>query len=313
MILQRCPTPERYCVSEAMDDLYLSLVLDEKLAKICRWLSAPDPYLNYRKALKQRQACTGLWFLESEQYAKWKTDTASFLWLYGIPGCGKTVLSSTILENVFQYCADDPGKIVAYFYFDFNDQEKQIPELMVRSLISQFSQQCDKVPVTLETLFSSYENRQRHPSLDDFLEALQYIIQGFPQSYIILDALDECTNRAELMDVLKSMAEWRFENLHILVTSRQERDIKNSLEDFVDKQDIVCLQSTSVDKDIHTYIRQRLSHDKNLEKWQKDRDLQQEIEEALIKGAHGMYVLSLVDHEYLIRTIVIGFDGLYAS
>ena len=184
---------------------------------------------------------------------------------------------------------------------------------MVRSLISQLSQQCDKVPVTLETLFSSCENRQRHPLLDDFLEVLQDIIQGFPQSYIILDALDECANRAELMDILKSMVEWRLEKLHILVTSRQERDIESSLKDFVDEQNIICLQSKSVDKDIHTYIRQRLSHDKNLEKWQKDHGIRQEIEEALIKGAHGMYVLSLVDHERLIRTIVIGFDGLCAS
>jgi Cdc6-like AAA superfamily ATPase len=273
---------------EAMDDLYLSLVSDGQLAKICRWLSAPDPYLNYKKALKQRQAHTGVWFLESEQYAKWKTDTTTFLWLYGIPGCGKTVLSSTILENVFQYCADDPGKVVAYFYFDFNDQEKQIPELMVRSLISQLSQQCVKIPVVLETLFSSCENRQRHPSLDDFLQVLQYMIQEFPRSYIILDALDECTNRAELMDVLKSMTEWRLEQCHILVTSRQERDIKSSLEDLVDKQHIIHLQSKSVDQDIHTYIRQRLSHDKNLEKWQKDCDIRQAIEEALLKGAHGM-------------------------
>jgi Cdc6-like AAA superfamily ATPase len=269
--------------------------------------------LNYKKALKQRQARTGAWFLESEQYAKWKTNTASFLWLYGIPGCGKTILSSTVLENVFQYCADDPGKGIAYFYFDFNDQDKQVPELMVRSLISQFSQQCDKVPETLETLFSSCENKQRHPSLDDFLEVLQDIIQGFPRSYIILDALDECTNRDELMDILKSMVEWRLEKLHILVTSRQERDIESSLKDFVDEQSIICLQSKSVDKDIHTYIRQRLSHDKNLEKWQKDHSIRQEIEEALIQGAHGMYVLSLFDHERLMRTNVIGFDGLCAS
>ena len=140
--------------------------------------------MNYQKALKQRQADTGVWFLESEQYAKWKTDAASFLWLYGIPGCGKTILSSTILQNVFQYCADDPGKIVAYFYFDFNDPHKQDPELMVRSLISQLSQQCVKLPTILETLCSSCENGQRHPSLDDLLEVLYEMIQESPQLYI---------------------------------------------------------------------------------------------------------------------------------
>ena len=55
---------------------HLSPVLDGKLARIHRWLSAPDPYPNYQKALKQRQADTGIWFLKSEQYAKWKTDSA---------------------------------------------------------------------------------------------------------------------------------------------------------------------------------------------------------------------------------------------
>ena len=59
------------------------------LAKIREWLSPPDPSLNYDKALEQRQADTGLWFLESPDYSKWKIDPASFLWLYGIPGCGK--------------------------------------------------------------------------------------------------------------------------------------------------------------------------------------------------------------------------------
>ena len=80
--------------------------------------------MNYQKALKQRQDATGLWFLESDQYTEWKTDAASFLWLYGIPGCGKTILSSTILQNVLQHCDSDPGKAVAYFFFDFHDMQK---------------------------------------------------------------------------------------------------------------------------------------------------------------------------------------------
>jgi hypothetical protein len=47
-----------------------------------------------------------------------------FLWLYGIPGCGKTILSSTIIEDVL-YHYHDPTMAVIYFYFDFNDVEKQ--------------------------------------------------------------------------------------------------------------------------------------------------------------------------------------------
>ncbi|KAF2258195.1 hypothetical protein CC78DRAFT_442173, partial [Lojkania enalia] len=261
---------------------------DAKLSKIRWWLSAPDPSVNYRKAFKQRQADTGLWFLESEQYTGWKMDAVP-LWLYGIPGCGKTVLSSTILQNVLQHCQDDPAKVTAYFFFDFNDEQKQDPEMMLRSLLCQLSQQSIKIPASLDTLFSSCENGQRQPSVYALLEAVRQLMQEFPQVYVVLDALDECARRAEVMDILETMAQWQLQNLHLLVTSRRERDIESSLEGFVDEQNRICLQSGQVDKDIQRYVRQRLIDDKNLHKWEKDAVIKQEIETALMQGAHGMF------------------------
>jgi Cdc6-like AAA superfamily ATPase len=262
---------------------------DAKLAEIRRWLSAPDPSTNYRKAIKQRQNDTGLWFLESDPYNRWKTDSASFLWLYGIPGCGKTILSSTIIQNLLQRCEHDPGIVLAYFYFDFNDAQKQNSELMLRSLICQLSQQCVSIPVSLGTLFCSCDSGQRQPSTDALTEVLRQIIQEYPQAYIILDALDECSERTDLTDTLETMAGWQLQNLHVLVTSRRERDIENSLETFIDQQNTICFQSELVDKDIQKYVRQMLSNDKRLSKWGKDPALRKEIEAALVKGAHGMY------------------------
>jgi hypothetical protein len=246
-----------------------------------------------------RQVGTGSWFLESDEYAAWKTDPASFLWLHGIPGCGKTILSSVILENVLQYCADDPGRIVAYFYFDFNDTEKRSPDSMVRSLICGLSQQCVKIPTSLEHLFSSCENGQRQPPLDSLLEVLYRTIQEFPQSYIILDALDECTDRAELTAILERMAGWNLDESHLLVTSRKEHDIQRSLESIIDTQNTICLESELVDRDILTYVRHTLSTDKSLSKWQKDPTIREEIESALIKGAHGMYAYAPISFQVL--------------
>jgi ATP/maltotriose-dependent transcriptional regulator MalT len=216
-------------------------------------------------------------------------DTASTIRLYGIPGCGKTILSSTIIENVFQHCINDPGKVVAYFYFDFNDLQKQIPELMVRSLICQLSQKCVEVPESLESLFSACENGRRHPSLDALLDVLQQMIQEYPQPYIIFDAVDECKDRVELRGILEQMTRWQPDKLHLLVTSRKEREIQISLESFIEDQNIICLQSRLVDDDIQKYVRKRLCEDVSLRKWQKDSDVRHEIEAALMNGAHGMY------------------------
>jgi hypothetical protein len=52
------------------------------------------------------------------------------------------------------------------------------------------------------------------------------------------------------MGILEQMAGWQLEKMHVLVTSRKEHDIESSLEDIVNGEYIVCLQSQVVDKDI---------------------------------------------------------------
>jgi hypothetical protein len=203
--------------------------------------------------------------------------------------------------------------VVVYFYFDFNDTEKQSSQLMIRSLISQLSQPFVKIPATLDMLFSSCADGQRQPSSDGLLEAAHNLIREFQHVYIVLDALDECTDRAELMATLERIADWKDAELHLLVTSRKERDIESSLENIVDSQNTICLQSGLVDKDIFKYVRQRLSVDKRLSKWQKDPEIRHEIEMALMKGAHGMYACHIIGGLTLILRMQAGFDGLCVS
>jgi hypothetical protein len=265
---------------------------EERLGKICGWLSAPDPSTNYHKAHKQRQADTGLWLLESATFQRWKENAALRLWLYGIPGCGKTILSSTIIEHLLERCQDDTSMVTAYFYFDFNDAQKQDPEMMLCSLLRQLLQRSVTIPKDVDALFSSCDNRQRRPSVHALLKAMQQAAQEFTQIYVVLDALDECTQRSELMDVLEAVAGWKLDNLHLLMTSRKERDIESSLESYVDERDTVCLQRDVVDQDIQRYVQQRLRDDKGLAKWNKDAAIRQEIEAALMRGAQGMYVCS---------------------
>ena len=261
----------------------------KKREAILRWLSPPDPSTNHQKALKLRQADTGLWFLGNEQYAEWKASPSSFIWLHGIPGCGKTILSSTIIEDVLQHCTNDPGKAVAYFYFDFKDRQKQSSEPMIKSLVTQLSQQCIKIPPLLESLFVSSNNGQRQSSTEALLFALRQMSKEFPATYIILDALDECADREELMAMIETLVSWQLESLHVIVTSRKERDIESSLESLVDTCNIMPLQSAVVDEDIRKYVRHRISVDKKLKKWRSG-EVQAEIEIALMRGAHGMYV-----------------------
>jgi hypothetical protein len=286
--------------------------VEERLGKICGWLSAPDPSTNYHKAHKMRQAETGLWLLQNARFAEWKQSAASRMWLHGIPGCGKTILSSTIIEHLLQHCHGDASMVTAYFYFDFNDAQEQDPELMLRSLLSQLLQRSFTIPKGVDVLFSTCGNGKRQPALHALLEVLPQVMQRFMHVYLILDALDECKQRPELMDVLETVARWPLDNVHLLMTSRKERDIESSLESYIKEEYTISLQRDVVDKDIQRYVQQRLSVDKTLAKWNKDAAIRQEIEAALMHGARGMYVFltSLRIAEANNRA---GFDGLYAS
>jgi hypothetical protein len=201
-------------------------------------------------------------------------------------------LSSTIIEHLLQHCYDDTSMATAYFYFDFNDTQKQDPELMLRSLLCQLVQRSVVIPKGVDALFSSCENGKRQPSLHALLQVTREAAQEFTHVYVVLDALDECTQRLELMDMLETVAGWQLNNLHLLMTSRKERDIKRSLEGYVGEEDTICLQRDVVDKDIQRYVQHRLDVDKGLAKWNKDAAISQEVEDALMRGAHGMHVFN---------------------
>ncbi len=62
-------------------------------AAIITWIAPTDIVDRLHDTVyEQRQANTGDWFLQREDYQSWRMRENSFLWLNGIPGCGKTVL-----------------------------------------------------------------------------------------------------------------------------------------------------------------------------------------------------------------------------
>lgn len=266
------------------------LGFEQRREKIERWLSPPDPSTNYNKALQQRQEGTGIWFLQSGEFEKWKTQRNSFLWLYGIPGCGKTILSSTIIEDLKRTVPHQP---LLYFYFNFNDTSKQILDSMVRSLISQLYCRCEDTWKQLDSSFSSCEAGRCQPSCESLCKVLLQMIEQVKEVWIVLDALDECSTRKGpstegVLSWIRNLLNSEQRNIHLLVTSRPEQDIKLGLGDLAQNGDIMSIQSNLISGDIRGYIRARVREGDDMKRWRSSPDIQDEIETRLMQKANGM-------------------------
>ena len=261
------------------------LKIEQDNTKIRQWLAPPDTSSNHNAARKKWQATTGEWFTGSKEFECWKAEPASFIWLHGIPGCGKSVLCSAIIQNVIEQSQQlGPAAAVAYFYFDFNDPSKQQTDGMLRSLLTQLSAQSPSSMRHLEITYSALQNGQQQPTTAALTMLLNQMLIEFNDTFLVFDALDECTNRDELHELITEISSWNLKSLHILTTSRKEKDIEDCLESLVTCQ--ICIQSAQVDADIKTLVLDRLSLDRRLNRWPTETKL--EIEVALVAGANGM-------------------------
>ncbi|KAJ9245959.1 hypothetical protein DTO027B5_7240 [Paecilomyces variotii] len=166
---------------------------DSQRQKIQSWLAAPDASMNHEIARSKKHPGTGEWFITSTEFLSWKADASQVLWVCGIPGCGKTILSSTIIDHLQDNCCHNPHKVLTYFYFDFNDTKRQSPENMLRGVISQFISKNNKLHPSVDSLFASKGGHQ--PTFQELLQVLRELIQEYDEAFLILDALDECMTK----------------------------------------------------------------------------------------------------------------------
>ncbi|KAF8501835.1 hypothetical protein JB92DRAFT_863791 [Gautieria morchelliformis] len=269
--------------------------LEEYTREIYDWLSAPDHHSIHMNACTKRQETTGSWFVQGSQFDEWRNAPNSFLWIHGIPGAGKTVLCSAIIEEISCRHKSDPSVAVAYFYFDFGNTNVK-PDHVLRSLVEQLSFQCASIRDALEKAYA--DNADGHRSsrtdrpwtIEQLLSIVESINENFKNVYIIFDALDECQDRRNFLSILEKIHGWGLGALHVLATSRKEREIEVTLSSLVSHQ--VSMDEDLVQDDIRLHVSERLAHDIEFRVYSAEEKTM--VEATLVDGAHG-------------------FDGLFAS
>ncbi|ENH70495.1 Vegetative incompatibility protein HET-E-1 [Fusarium oxysporum f. sp. cubense race 1] len=232
-------------------------------------------------AFNKHEPLTTTWVTNSSQWKAWLSLTSEtrLIWIHGLPGSGKTVLASYVIEELEMLCKPANGSVCSYYYCHYShNQDETVPFLSW--IIGHVCRQISWIPSELKRL----HDHGCEPTTTDLEEILEIVVNKLDVLYIIIDAVDESTPREDLLLLIQTITvDKRFEKIRILATSRQYFDIEQSLTQISTS---ISMSNPMVDADIRRFVHSRLRSSNRLKRWHARFD---EIEEVLAAMAEGMF------------------------
>ena len=202
----------------------------------------------------------------------------------GIPGAGKTILTSIVVNELTARFFNDPTIGITYVYCNFRRQDEQKIDDLLASLLKQLAESRLSLPAAVKELYNRHETKRTRPSLREVSDALQAVIALYSRVFIIVDALDECQvfdgcRQRFLSEVFSLQANHR---ANLFATSRFIPDITTKFQEYI------SLEIRASKEDIGRYLEAHMRHLSPFDDW--NRQLQDEIKVAIADAVDGMYV-----------------------
>ncbi|RSL62863.1 hypothetical protein CEP54_005527 [Fusarium duplospermum] len=286
----------------------------EENEAVLAWLSNMKFEDTHRAILSKRHPSTGQWFLDKDEFIQWRdggSETTSALWCPGMPGTGKIVISSVVINHLRQQFID-PSIGIVFVYCDYKDRLNQTPSNLLSSLVKQLARQKGALPEGVKTLHQTHKKNETIPSLDEYTSLFSQLAGSFSKTFIIVDGLDEHVGgeddgslNIEFIDRLRRVEQHPGINgrMRLFVTSREKDTIRDHLDGCS------CINIHALASDIRALVRSRISD--NSFRCAKlfrgtHRDLADTIVETLTEKAQGMFLLAHLHVDELGRQTSIG-------
>jgi hypothetical protein len=164
------------------------------------------------------------WFLNTEEYKLLVHTTYPFaLRIVGRPGEGKTILASFIIGNLLQQAL---GRAL-YFFCKAGDAEKRLAIHVIRTLLSQLLR-LDEDAYSLMERWYHNSGRPTADSVTEISSAFARVLSkpSLLPLFIVVDAIDECSEPQELITTLSRFQEEAARPIKIIYTSRDHPDLR---------------------------------------------------------------------------------------
>ncbi|OWT43384.1 Ankyrin repeat protein [Pochonia chlamydosporia 170] len=265
---------------------------DRHTEKIEGWLRPPDPSTNANHARKLRHEGTGAWLLGNPVFQEWCSGSRRHLWLNGLAGCGKTVLSTTVLDHLTK----GNDRLILSFFFDFSDTTKQTVDSMLRSLAFQLYQGGAGSAGLLDASFQAHLDGRDQPATKTLEDVVCKILAVQKKGSIVLDALDESTTRDELLRWMKAVVSRpELGDVQLICTGRPEHVFLRDIPSLISQENCLALEKESINVDIRSYVTAQLSQRQDFRDKHLSPNLLERIRRKVGDGADGMWAFCQLD------------------
>ncbi|KAL8670031.1 MAG: hypothetical protein Q9168_005406 [Polycauliona sp. 1 TL-2023] len=288
-----------------------------KRQQILAWLSPLNFFKAQQDMFARREDGTGDWLIESSTFKDWLSGLNRKLCCTGIPGAGKSILASVIVDFLQKRRTTTSAIGIAVLYCNFKEKESQTFENLLAGACAQLAYDMSgPLPVALTTSYESHSEKKTKPVYKEIVAILEEVVCCIDTGYIVVDAMDECSE--EIRNDVLTTFEALPDKIRLLITTRHVDDLIHRY------RNCPRIEIRATDSDLKKYIETRIENNKNLARYVlKKPSLRYDIYEGVAFKANGMFLAAKLHVDALSTKISISrlkealkslpttLDGLY--
>jgi len=135
------------------------------------WLSKLNFHVQQIDIIKGKEPDTGIWFLEAPQFSEWLLSPGTTLFCSGIPGSGKTMIVSIVIDYLLGIQNHFVG--VAYIYCDYKRQKEYDLRALLSALLRQLIHSRPSIAIPINGLYEKHMQDGTKLTSRDISDALR--------------------------------------------------------------------------------------------------------------------------------------------